>query len=414
MRILHTSDWHLGKYLNSYSRIEEQRVVLDEICNLCEQNSVDVVLLAGDLYDNTNPSIEAQELLYKVLKRLANNGKRPVVAIAGNHDSPERIDSPEPLARECGIIFNGNPISKINEFELPDSFKTLNSQEGYFELVLKKFSYPLRIISVPYANEYRMRTYLNNEDKETALREILEQKWMQLSNLNFDNKGVNIMIAHLFVVKDGEKIPDENLDEMKPINIGGAQIIYTSNLPKNLNYVALGHLHRKQIIDHKPCPVVYSGSPLAYSFAEDEQKKYVLLIDLEPNKEPIITPIELKTPKTLIRKSFVDIEHAKLWLDENKENNVLIELTIITKSYLNSETQKEFYQINRNIVELKILKEADIQSDEKKEFSNKIQKMTIEDMFAEYFVKQKSIEPDENIMNLFKEIVSQEDKENEI
>src|SRR5579872_1513255 len=107
MKILHTADWHLGKRLENFSRFEEQVEVLDEICQIADNESADVVIIAGDLFDTFNPTSEAVDLFYKTLKRLANDGKRAVVAIAGNHDSPERIEAPDPLARECGIVFAG-------------------------------------------------------------------------------------------------------------------------------------------------------------------------------------------------------------------------------------------------------------------------------------------------------------------
>jgi len=113
MRILHTSDWHLGKKLDNFSRIEEQKQVLAEICKIADQEKVDVVIIAGDLFDTYNPGTEAEELFYKTLKKLAKNGSRPVIAIAGNHDSPDRIEVPDPLAKECGIILAGFPNTKI-------------------------------------------------------------------------------------------------------------------------------------------------------------------------------------------------------------------------------------------------------------------------------------------------------------
>src|SRR5690554_7320792 len=103
MRLLHTGDWHLGKRLDDYSRLEEQQAVLEELIGLAEIHDVDAVLVAGDLFDTFNPPAEAVELFYKSLKKLSGDGRRPVIAIAGNHDSPDRIEAPDPLARECGI-----------------------------------------------------------------------------------------------------------------------------------------------------------------------------------------------------------------------------------------------------------------------------------------------------------------------
>src|ERR1035437_3612263 len=113
MKILHTSDWHLGKRLESFSRFEEQKAVLSEICEIADREQVNAIIISGDLFDTFNPPVEAMDLFYKTLKRLANNGQRAVIALAGNHDSPDRIEAPEPLARECGILLAGYPNSLI-------------------------------------------------------------------------------------------------------------------------------------------------------------------------------------------------------------------------------------------------------------------------------------------------------------
>src|SRR5690554_61528 len=105
LKILHTADWHLGKRLQEFSRLEEQYEVLEEIIQTADREEVDLVLLAGDIFDAFNPSHEAVELLYKSLKKLSDNGNRPVLAISGNHDSTQFVSAPDPLARELGILF---------------------------------------------------------------------------------------------------------------------------------------------------------------------------------------------------------------------------------------------------------------------------------------------------------------------
>ncbi len=110
MKMLHTSDWHLGKRLEDFSRLEEQKAVMQEICEIAEREQVDVVIVAGDLFDTFNPPTEAVDLLYKTLKRLTANGRRPVIAIAGNHDSPDRIEAPDPLAASADHLA-GYPTS---------------------------------------------------------------------------------------------------------------------------------------------------------------------------------------------------------------------------------------------------------------------------------------------------------------
>ena len=305
MKILHTADWHLGKRLNNYSRHEEQQIVLNEICEIADRENVDVVIIAGDLFDTFNPPNESTSLFYKTCKRLSNNGLRPIIAIAGNHDSPERIEAPNPLARECGIIFAGYPKSIIEPYQLPNGFAVTRSTEGFIELQVLGYDYPLRILLAPYANEYRLAEYLGVENTDETLRQLLAERWANvfespltpspltpkggtpLDNISLPpdegtlesipplgvrGLGVNIAIAHLFVMVKGGEVPEEP-EEERPINIGGASAIYTENFPKQLQYIALGHLHRQQEISKKPCPVIYSGSPLGYSFNEKNQDK---------------------------------------------------------------------------------------------------------------------------------------------
>ena len=117
MKILHTADWHLGKRLESISRHEEQVIVLKEIEQLADEHNVDAIVIAGDLFDTFNPPNESIDLLYKTCKNLSKNGERVVIAIAGNHDSPERVEVPEHFARECGIVFIGFPDTIVSHFE---------------------------------------------------------------------------------------------------------------------------------------------------------------------------------------------------------------------------------------------------------------------------------------------------------
>jgi exonuclease SbcD len=386
------------------ARIEEQKVVMDEICTLCDEQNADAIIVSGDLYDTFNPPVEAQELLYKTLKRLAKNATRPVIAIAGNHDSPDRIDSPDALARECGIIFVGYPNSKITPFELESGIRVARTDPGFAEIFMPSSKVPLRIVSVPYANEYRMKSYMGCEDPEATMRETLQTQWTQVSETYLDQNGVNIMTAHLYVGKDGSPLPEEDLDEMKPINIGGAQVVYSHNFPKGLDYVALGHLHRKQVVDTKPCPIVYSGSPLAYSFGEANQKKMILCVDLVPGLPAVITPLELKMPKLLVRKSFNDLATAIEWLENNPDP--LIELTIKTEVHLSSEDQKRLLQANSNIVQLVLVLQKTHPTEE--ETSETID-LNLEKLFVQYFKAQNGgIAPDETLMNLFKEITAEE------
>jgi len=408
MKILHTSDWHLGKRLEDFSRIEEQQAVLQEIGEIADREKVNAILVSGDLFDTFNPSTEAIDLFYKTLKRLSNNGRRPVIAIAGNHDSPDRIEAPDPLARECGIIFAGYPNSVVPLFELESGLKVLHSEEGFLELKLPGIDAPLRLLLTPYANEFRLKTYLGQENSEEELRTVLQEKWQELAEKYCDENGINMLITHLFVVKKGDELPEEPADEKPILHVGGAQVIYTENVPKQIQYTAIGHLHRMHQVDSLPCPVYYSGSPLSYSFAEANQKKYVLLIDAEPGKQALISEIELIKGKRLLRKRAEGIDEALLWLTENPD--CLVELTMVTDTYLTAQERKKLSATHQGIVTIipEVTNAVGFASGSKKNIDLT---KNMEELFTDYFRhKNKGQEPNEEIMKLFTEILAVEDE----
>lgn len=400
IKILHTADWHLGKKLDSFSRLEEQILVMNEIVEIADQQQVDLVLIAGDLFDNFNPSVEAVELFYKTLKRLSNNGKRPVVAISGNHDSPSLIDAPDPLARECGIILIGYPNAKIQEFELND-FKISKSVEGMIELKLNSFNFPIRIIHTPYANEIRLKQYFG-ENKEEALNEVLATNWKNIANEYCDENGVNLLMAHLYMNQKGAEILEEPEGE-KPIKIGNADMIFSEAIPPQIQYTALGHLHGFKNIGTEEKPVVYSSSPLCYSFSEAGQTKYVSVIEAEPNKTISYHKIELKHGKPLIRKTFDDINLAVEWLNENQ--NALVELILESDSFLKADERKLIYQSHDGIIHL--IPKVKNQEVEMVEYKFADQTKDMKELFADYFKsKNGNQEPNDEIKDLFNEILN--------
>jgi len=407
MKILHTSDWHLGKRLEDFSRIEEQKAVLQEICEIADREEVDAIVVAGDLFDTFNPSTEAVDLLYKTLKRLTNNGSRPVIAIAGNHDSPDRIEAPDPLARECGIIFAGYPNTIVPSFELESGLKVIKSEKGFLEIKLPGCNSPLRLLLTPYANEFRLKTYLGYEDSEEELRSILQQRWRELAESYCDSNGVNLLAPHLFVVKKGDNLPEEPVDEKPILHVGGAQAIYTENIPAQIQYVALGHLHRKNRVDSEPCAVYYCGSPLSYSFSEANQKKYVLIASIEPGKEANITEIQLKQGKPLLRKRAEGIEEAVNWLTDNP--NCLVELTMVTDSFLTAQERKALSAAHSGIITIipEVKNKSGLTTENKKNIDLT---RSMDELFCDYFRHEKGQEPNAQLMALFTELLSVENE----
>lgn len=404
MKILHTADWHLGKRLQDFQRLQEQREVLSEITQIAQREDVDLVLVAGDLFDTFNPDPQAENLLYSTLKELTANGRRTVVAIAGNHDSPDRIEAQDHFGRECGIIFAGFPQTQVRAHALSCEAKLLRSAPGFIELQLPRHSAPVRLILTPYANENRMRSYFGMTDLDQELRQSLQGHWTTIADTYMDEKGINLLMAHLFVMKRGGEKPEESDDERSILQIGGASVVYTDMIPEQVQYAALGHLHRYQVMAGGPCPVVYSSSPLAYSFAESDQQKYVVLIDAEPNKAVTVTPVELKVGKRLLRPKFRQVAEAIDWLRENPD--CYPEITMQTTTYLTSDERRQLQQAHSSLVTII----PDVRKiDEPEEKATPAIDLTqgMNALFTNYFkAKHKGQEPNERLQNLFAEILA--------
>ena len=408
MKILHTSDWHLGKKLEGFSRLEEQIEVLEEIYDISENEKVDAIIIAGDLFDSFNPGVEAVELFYHILKKLTKNGTKAVIAIAGNHDSPDRIEAPDPLALECGIIFAGYPKAKINKFSIDSGLKLINSEPGFVELKIPKIDYPLRIIVTPYANEVRLKKDLGTEKSNNELRKILQNKWLELSDKYCNHDGVNILVSHLYITsKDGEII-EEPEDEKPILHPGGVAPITAKNIPQNIQYAGFGHLHKNNIFNNNDTVIAYCGSPLAYSMSEENQDKFVIIADIRPGIKAEYKKIKLKKGRKLLRKKFDSINDAVDFLTKNPD--ILIELTIISDNYLTAKDRKLLHESHDGIIT--IIPEV---KNQKETFINKKRinlEKGIEELFIDYFKEKNNGQiPDENLLELFKEILSVESSE---
>lgn len=406
MKILHTADWHLGKRLQDFQRLQEQRDVLAEIVQVANREDVDLILVAGDLFDTFNPDPKAEDLLYSTLKELTANGRRTVVAIAGNHDNPDRIEAQDHFGRECGIIFAGFPKTEVRSYALSCEAKLLHSAPGFIELKLPRHDAPIRIIMTPYANETRLRSYLGMLSLDDEIRQHLGQHWSALADTYMDDQGVNLLVAHLFVMKRGGEQPEESDDERSILQVGGASVVYTDMIPPQVQYTALGHLHRFQQIAGGPCPVVYSSSPLAYSFAEADQQKYIVLIDAEPGQAVTVTPVPLVTGKRLLRPRFKRVDEAVDWLKENP--NCYAEITLQTPTFLTSDERRQLQQAHESLVTI-IPDVRDVEETVEEAAPAIDLTQSMETLFTSYFKnKNKGQEPNERLQHLFREILATE------
>lgn len=406
IKILHTADWHLGKRLQEYPRLEEQKLVLEEICQVADREDVDLVLLAGDIFDTFNPSHDAVELLYKTLRSLSKQGSRPIVAISGNHDSGQFVEAPDPLARQLGILFYSRYDTIIPCGTLDGGVEITKSESGFVELTLPKYGFPIRLLLAPYANEVSLRTHLGEEDREAAFREVLAGKWRSLAESYCDADGVNLFMGHFFFMKEGEPPESEPESERPILHVGGTQALFTDHLPAQIQYAALGHLHRYHAITHPSIPVVYASSPLAYSFSEADQEKKVVIIEAEPSKPVSYRPIALSQGRPLYRVKFDDLAKAIQWLGENPY--CFVELTYETDHSIDAATRKALLKAHDGIVNLiPQIKNPEGQQD----FSLQVEDLgkDMVSLFQLFYQSEKGQEPNDELLGIFKEVISQND-----
>lgn len=407
IKILHTADWHLGKRLQEFSRLEEQKLVLQEIQQIADSENVDLILLAGDIFDTFNPSHEAVELLYKTLRKLSKGGKRPIIAISGNHDSTQFVEAPDPLAREMGIFFYGKYDTIVPTGRLDNGIEITQSDQGFVEMKLPQFDFPLRIILAPYANEVSMKTYLGEGDREEEFRNLMGANWKKIADQYCDAQGVNLYAGHFFFMKEGEKPEPEPESERPILHVGGTQALFTRNIPSQIQYAALGHLHRYHSVGHEHCPVVYSSSPLAYSFSEADQQKQVVIIQAEPGKPVSFQPVGLKEGRPLCRKTFDNLTDTLAWLAENPY--CFVELTYVTENSIEADTRKAIMKAHDGIVNL-IPQLTNSMNSGNQSLQVEDLGKDMESLFKLFYKSDKGQAPNAELVAIFKEVISQNDE----
>jgi exonuclease SbcD len=328
-----------------------------------------------------------------------------VVAISGNHDSSQFVEAPDPLARELGILFYSRYDNIISCGTLDGGMEISQSDSGFVELRLPKFDFPIRILLAPYTNEVSLRTYLGEENREEAFRELLGQNWQQLADRYCDENGVNLFMGHFFFVEEGSTTPpDAEPESERPIlHVGGTQSLFTQQLPDAIQYAALGHLHRYQTVSKSPRPVVYSSSPLAYSFSEADQEKNVVLIEAKPNEPVQYRPIPLKQGRPLYKVSFDNLPDTLTWLEGHP--SCYVEITFLTDESIDANTRKAILKAHDGIVNL-IPQLRHTPGQAQDELRAEDLSRDMESLFRLFYTSEKGQEPNAQLVDLFKEVLS--------
>lgn len=272
MKILHTSDWHIGRTLYGRRRHEEFESFLDWLARTIRENSIDALLVAGDIFDTTAPSNHSQELYYRFLCKVAASSCRHVVVVAGNHDSPSFLDAPRELLRALAIHVVGSSKTEAPE----DEVLVLKNEHEVPELI---------VCAVPYLRDRDIRSAEAGEsieDKERKLDEGISSHYARIAALAEERRrelGMPIPIVamgHLFTA-GGQTVEGDGVRELY---VGSLAHVSAKIFAPCFSYVALGHLHVPQKVNGSEI-MRYSGSPLPMGFGEAHQQKSVCQVDFQ-------------------------------------------------------------------------------------------------------------------------------------
>lgn len=394
MKILHTSDWHLGKNLEGYSRIDEQKMFLEELCQICTKESIDILIIAGDVYDNYNPSAEAERLFYSYIKKLSAHGEMAIVVISGNHDSSGRLTSISPLAEEFCIIIEGTPKTIVNTGEY-GKFKINRAFEGGFEI--EKNNEKVVFITMPYPNEKNINEIISETIEEDEFKGNYSDKVREIFSKNsteFQDDTINIVVGHFFICGG------ESSDSERNIQLGGSYAVNGNVFPQKTQYVAMGHLHRPQRIKTNIKHSYYAGSPIQYSKSEIGYTKSVFIANLKVGKEPAVEKIYLKNYKPIEIWKAESIEEALNLCKENKTRDCFVFFEIKSERVLLQSEIKEIYSTKKDIVEIQTI----LCEKEKKKFYYEQDEKSISEQFEEFYKIINGVAPTKETMELFLEI----------
>jgi len=257
MKFIHTADWHLGKLVQGVYMTEDQRYVLEQLVAAVEREKPDAVIIAGDLYDRSVPPTEAVELLDDLLEEIVIERRTPVLAIAGNHDSPDRLEFATRIMEGQGLYLVGQLKSELKPVVLRDSYGEVH------------------VHLVPYADPAQVRHTLGDDAIRThddAMRAIIQRIQDQL-----DPSARHILVGHAFVTPGGVAA-DNTSDAERPLAVGGAEQVHAEYFAP-FHYTALGHLHQAHHVSSER--IRYAGSPLKYSISEEHHRKSYMIVELD-------------------------------------------------------------------------------------------------------------------------------------
>ncbi len=369
MRFIHTSDLHLGKRLGEYPLYAEQKAMLDWLCNLCTEHSADGILIAGDIYDRSNPSAESVALFDTFLSRLAEQGTHAYI-ISGNHDAPERISYGGRLFAEQNIhvsaVFDGN----VRRVDTSDAY-------GNLHIYLLPFVKPVQV---------REAYDTDTESYTDAVREVIERM-----EVNTDER--NILVAHQFITGASHSESE--------IFMGGQDNVDAAVLA-DFDYTALGHLHRCQRAGGEN--IRYSGSPLAYSFGEYRDTKGVLLMEIREKGDTVIDFIPYKpiSPLEELEGTYEELTKKDFYENRRRDSFLRILLTDTTEV---PDAMAKLSVIYPKIVRLEYTRFREIVYEGLTDGDISAEKISPMDVFSAFFTRQNECDLNEEEAAYLEELI---------
>jgi exonuclease SbcD len=378
VRLLHTSDWHVGKAIRGRSRSAEHQAVLAEIAGIAESQSVDLVVVAGDLFDTATPTAESERIVYRALLDLAAGG-RPVVVVAGNHDSAQRLAAVAPLSEASGI----HVAAAIRP----------PTDGGVLELDVDGETALLALLPFPSQRYVVTADLLLSGDAADAHAAYADRVVRILGALTagFRADTVNLVVAHLMVMGGvmggGERGAHTVFDYWVP----------ATAFPAAAQYVALGHLHRPQTVAG-PAPLHYCGSPLQLDFGESANDPVVHVVDVRPGLPAQVRAVPLTAGRRLrtLRGPLADVlaraaeagdDHLRVVLDERARVGLADEVRAAAP----------------HVVEVALAPRDDDEGERRRVADPDRLRRTPRDLLAEYLEAQDAL--DERVLRLFDELV---------
>ena len=296
MKFLHTGDWHIGKKLKGYTLLEEQLDAYKQVLTIAQKHQVEAVVIAGDLYDRSVPSVEAIELFNEMVQTINLTHQLPLLAISGNHDSAIRLEA-------------GGPWYEATQYHL-----NTRLGQAFTPVILGDTQFFL----LPYFEPFEARQYFEDESLKTiqaAMERVVGKMQEQ-----FDANYQQVLVAHFFAAGS------ERSDSETAVTVGGLDNVAVSLLEEHFDYVALGHLHNRQALSHST--VKYSGTLLKYSLSEVNQTKGVWIVTLEEGKASLLfEPITPLRDIQVIEGSFKELLSPDFYQTVNRDNYLGVRLT---------------------------------------------------------------------------------------